>query len=362
VIKFDESTFLGLESAGVAVIAIERSHGEDGAVSIQYSTADGSADAGSDYQSTTGTLHWASGDGSTRIVTIPLYPDDVAEGNETVHLSLSNPTGGVGIDTERGAAVLTILDAGGTPPGGGGGGGSNPGFFKFAESSYQVVEGQSFALITVERSNGEDGSVAVDYVVTAGSATEGEDFQATGGTLSWANNDGSTKTFQVPIFDDAASEDSETISLTLVDPTNGATIDPTRGSALLSILDNDASQANCVPGAGTLCLLGGRFRAEITYRTANVGTGQGHAVPLSGQAGLFWFFDAANVEMLVKVIDGCGVPGLDSFWVFYAATTNVDFTMTVTDTQTGVARQYRNPLGLAATPIQDVTTFRSCPQ
>jgi hypothetical protein len=68
------------------------------------------------------------------------------------------------------------------------------------------------------------------------------------------------------------------------------------------------------------------------------------------------------MEMLVKVIDGCGVPGLDAYWVFFAATTNVDFSMTVTDTGTGVARQYRNPLGQAAAPIQDVTSFRSCPQ
>ena len=82
----------------------------------------------------------------------------------------------------------------------------------------------------------------------------------------------------------------------------------------------------------------------------------------SNQTGLFWFFNQDNVEMLLKVVDGCNVPGLNAHWIFFSATTNVDFTLTVTDTQTGVSKQYRNPLGLAAEPIQDVSTFRSCPQ
>ena len=55
-------------------------------------------------------------------------------------------------------------------------------------------------------------------------------------------------------------------------------------------------------------------------------------------------------------------PTRSSPWVFFAATTKVDFTLMVTDTRTGISKQYRNPLGLAAEPIQDVQTFASCPQ
>ncbi len=342
------------------MITVERSQGEDGSATVDYSTADGSASAGSDYQAVAGTLSWGPGDGSTKTFQIPLVADGIAEGNETVNLVLSNPTGGAILDDERATAVLTLMDSGGLPPGGGDDG--DPGVLKFDEASYQVIEGQEFALITVERSQGEGGAVSVDYFATSGSALDGEDFQAVSGTLTWGSGDGGTKTFQVPIFDDAVAESSETVNLLLADPTGGATIDPQRGSALLHLLDNDGSQATCVPGGGTLCLLDGRFAATITYRTPNVGTGHGQAVPLSGQSGLFWFFDSSNAEMLIKVIDGCQVPGLNAYWVFYAATTNVDFTMSVTDTQTGVVKQYRNPLGLAAEPIQDVVTFRSCPQ
>ena len=362
VIKFDERTFLGLESAGVAVIAIERSHGEDGAVTIVFSTENGTASAGSDYTPVTRTLSWANGDGSTKVVQIPLVADGVTEGNETVRLVLSNPTGGVGIDSERGTAVLTILESGGVPPGDDDDDDNDRrGVFKFSEGGFQVIEGQPMATVFVERSHGESGAVSVDYSASAGSATAGDDFDAVSGTLSWASGDGSTRSFQVPIVDDGLAEDSETIDLELSNATNGATIDAARGSALLTVVDNDASQAACVPGPGTLCLLGGRFRASIDFRTPNVGAGTGHAMRLSDQTGLFWFFNQSNMELLVKVIDGCGVQGLRGHWIFFAATTNVDFSMTITDTETGVSKQYRNPLGLAALPVQDVTTFRACP-
>lgn len=64
--------------------------------------------------------------------------------------------------------------------------------------------------------------------------------------------------------------------------------------------------------------------------------------------------------MLIKVIDGCGITSGPSYWVFYAATTNVDFTLTVTDTATGISKQFFNPLGKTAEPIQDVATFKTC--
>ncbi len=99
----------------------------------------------------------------------------------------------------------------------------------------------------------------------------------------------------------------------------------------------------CQPSATALCLNGGRFKVEISWGDfANRG-GTGHAVPLSADTGYFWFFDPANVETVVKVLDGRGNNG--HFWVFYGALSNVEYTLTVTDTQTGLARRYFNPLG-----------------
>ncbi len=225
-----------------------------------------------------------------------------------------------------------------------------------------MLEGQNFAVITVERSQGDSGAVSVDYAATAGSAAAGEDFESVSGTLSWGHNEGGSKTFEVPVLQDDVTEDTETVLLELNGATGGAGVDSVRGSALLHLLDDDSSLADCVPSSTNLCLLGGRFSVEITYRTPNVGAGAGKAVPFSDQTGLFWFFNAENMELMIKLVDGCSVPGLSSYWVFFAATTNVDFTLTVTDTYSGISKQYRNPLGLAAEPVQDVATFTACPQ
>lgn len=119
--------------------------------------------------------------------------------------------------------------------------------------------------------------------------------------------------------------------------------------------------APCVPDATTLCMNNGRFSARGTFRTNAGQTGPFMAVPVATapDSGLFWFFDASNLEMLIKVLNGCGVNS--RYWVFFAAGTNVEFTVTVTDTQTGAVKTYSNPLNTAAAPVQDTSAFATCP-
>ncbi len=63
--------------------------------------------------------------------------------------------------------------------------------------------------------------------------------------------------------------------------------------------------------------------------------------------------------MLVKVLDGCTVN--ERFWVFAAATTNVEFTLRVEDTLTEVVYTHVNPLGSAAEALTDTAAFATCP-
>jgi choice-of-anchor B domain-containing protein len=112
-----------VESTGSAVIRLQRSGGYMGAVSIQYSTSDGTATAGSDYTATSGTLTWAAGDTTERTFTVPVANDAVSEGNEGFVVTISNPGGGASIE---GSATLNITvvsdDAAQSSRGGGGGG------------------------------------------------------------------------------------------------------------------------------------------------------------------------------------------------------------------------------------------------
>lgn len=114
----------------------------------------------------------------------------------------------------------------------------------------------------------------------------------------------------------------------------------------------------CTPDLHTLCLLaGGRFRVAVTFDTGNGNPTNAQAVPI-GDSGYFWFFNAANVEAFVKMIDGCGLGG--HFWFFAAGLTDVHVVITVTDTHTGTIQVYTNPANTAFQPIQDTAAF-ACP-
>jgi alpha-beta hydrolase superfamily lysophospholipase len=115
---------------------------------------------------------------------------------------------------------------------------------------------------------------------------------------------------------------------------------------VFAISGSNVSESGCRPGPEQLCLNQGRFQVTATWRDFDGQTGDGRAVPLTADTGTFWFFDEANIELVVKVLDATGVNG--HFWVFYGALSNVEFTLTVTDTVSGQVATYRNPVGTFA--------------
>jgi ELWxxDGT repeat protein len=115
-----------------------------------------------------------------------------------------------------------------------------------------------------------------------------------------------------------------------------------------------AGAPGCQPSSEALCLGGGRYRVEASWRDFQGNTGRGHAASLTADTGTFWFFDPANIEAVVKILDGHGINGHD--WVFYGALSTVEYNLTVTDTQTGAARLYRNPPGRLAS-VADTFAF-----
>ncbi len=114
----------------------------------------------------------------------------------------------------------------------------------------------------------------------------------------------------------------------------------------------------CTPDEQTLCLDDARFRVTATWTKPDASSGQGHAVALTGDTGYFWFFDSSNVEVIVKVLEACGVNGYR--WVFASGLTNVQVNLTVTDVVTGTTNTYKNPQSTAFQAVQDTKAF-SCP-
>jgi hypothetical protein len=98
----------------------------------------------------------------------------------------------------------------------------------------------------------------------------------------------------------------------------------------------------------------------VTWRDFTGQTGVGSVAACStADSGLFWFFHPDNWELMVKVLDGCALNG--HHWVFAAATTTVEYTLTVTDTLTGETKAYHNPLGTPAVAITDTSALAGCP-
>lgn len=149
-------------------------------------------------------------------------------------------------------------------------------------------------------------------------------------------------------------------------PPNGTyalcmTLDEFQGSTgyyydLVPFPTTETFGANCAQDATTLCLSGGRFSVRSNWSVPSQGTsGVGTALPLPGSdTGYFWFFSSNAAELMVKIVDGRAVNG--RFWVFYGALSDVNYTITVADTQTGEARTYQNPSGHLAS-VADVAAF-----
>jgi hypothetical protein len=117
--------------------------------------------------------------------------------------------------------------------------------------------------------------------------------------------------------------------------------------------------ASCAADDTTMCLNNGRFSVRVDWKAQDGRSGAGHVVPYgSDTSGLFWFFNESNWEMLIKVLDGCNYN--NRFWVFFAATTDQEFTVTVTDTETGAVKQYVNPMKHPADAVTDTDAFATC--
>ena len=231
-----------------------------------------------------------------------------------------------------------------------------PGTIALTESEVFTTEFDGNATLTVTRTGGSSGAVGVQYATTAGTATAGDDFTAINGTITFADGDSAPKTIIVPIVDDSVEEGDETLTVTLSSPTGGATLG-TPAAAEITIGESDAP---CFEDATTLCLEEDRFEVRTEWRTNAGATGVGTAVELTDDTGYFWFFNPANVEMVVKVLNACADP-FNRFWVFAGGLTNVEVQLIVRDTEADVVNTYTNPIDTPFQPIQDTDAFATCP-
>jgi hypothetical protein len=211
------------------LVTVTRTGGSDGPLDVAYATADGTAVAGTDYTTATGTLHWDDGDATDQTISIPILDDGVLENDSAFTVSLS----GISLPGALGTpatTTVTIREQGG---------------IAFTAAEFNTAESGAGSDVTkdvtVSRGFGTHGAAGVHYVVTAGTATEGAGADYTvvaEGDLSWGDLDTADKAIPFTIKDDGLSEGRETINIVLSNPTGNAVLGA-QTTAVLAIAHSD---------------------------------------------------------------------------------------------------------------------------
>lgn len=200
------------------------------ATSVNWQTNGGTANAGIDYQTNSGTVNFAAGETSKQI-TVQVYGETLVEINEIFNVNLSAPTL---LTIGDGQGVGTILDD------------DNPGKLSFALAPYNVNESAGVATVTVTRTNGDAGTISIDYATTnSGTATAFSDYTPVANTLIFLDGE-LQKTFTVQIVEDQIVENTESVGLILSNPTGGASLG--LSAAVINITDNDSGNSLAISG------------------------------------------------------------------------------------------------------------------
>jgi probable HAF family extracellular repeat protein len=202
-----------------ATFAVTLSEASDQTVTVHYTTVDGSAAAGSDYQTKSDTLTFAPGE-TTQTITVLVNGDRLAEANETFSVQLSSPTNAV-ITHSQGTG--TILD-------------DEPSLsITPSVSGIEGNTGQKPFTFTVTLSSAYDAPVTVDWKTADGSATAGSDYKAASGTLTIPTGK-TTGTITVMVNGDRLPESQETFSVVLSNPTSASI---SSGVSVGTIIDDE---------------------------------------------------------------------------------------------------------------------------
>jgi hypothetical protein len=261
--RFTLASYTVDENEGIATISVVRTGGNRGAVGVTYSLVAETALPGTDYEAAIANLSFADKETSATF-RVKIIDDTSADGDKTLKMVLSAPTGGAILSVPF-EAILTIKDneastgtssstsTNSSTSSNASAGGQQVGF---SAREYAVAENGGSLTVTVERKNGTSGTVSVNYATSNGTGQSGSEYAATQGTLTF-NSGESTKTFSIPITDDSIVDGNKTFTLTLTIPV-GVTLGD--GSATVSIYDNEAGAF----GSGSLMLTKSNYTAAET--------------------------------------------------------------------------------------------------
>lgn len=235
------------ETGGSVTVTVERTDGVSKALAVNYATANGTAIAGTNYTTTTGTLNWADGEMGIKSFKVPILQDGVygPSLNFDVNLTAGNTDTTFTGPTTSSVTILNTTQK------------SN---VAFNPVTYQVLENAGLVTLTVTRTalpldQGGTGSIpamSVAYATANGTATAGVDYTSTSGTLSWAAGDVSSKTITVGIIDNSQITLDRSFTVNLTGSSPNFVITQSTGTVVIknNDIDNDGPVVNTMQLAG----------------------------------------------------------------------------------------------------------------
>jgi len=270
-LQLSASSLVVAQNAGSVALTVTRLGGSSGAVSVAYATAHGTAVAGSNFTAANGTLNWASGDASSKTISVPISNATPFSGSKTFTVALSGPAGGATIASPGSATVSISGDAVAT------------GNLQLSASSYSTAQSAGSVTVSVNRTGGSSGAIGVSYATANGTAVSGTDYTNKSGTLQWASGDATAKTISIPISDATAFSGNKSFTIALSAATGGAAVG-SPSSATVSItgaaaaavgsLQLSAAGYSVAQSGGSLSVTvnrtgGSNGAISVAYATAN---------------------------------------------------------------------------------------------
>jgi hypothetical protein len=223
----------GTGAAGQLLFNVQLSKAAGTRVTVQFATANGSAQAPADYTASSGTVSFLAGQTAKQIA-VPVAGDSTDEPNETLFVNLSNPfaatiadgqgQGTINDDDDPPVTMLSIADV------------------TLAEGT----GGTKTMSFTVTRSGPATGTSSAQFATSNGTAAQPGDYTQTTGTVTFVPSD-LTESVSVTIKSDWTDEPNETLNVALSSPV-GATIGDGAGVGTITDDDLPCESASSPPG------------------------------------------------------------------------------------------------------------------
>ncbi|BAP54802.1 Na-Ca exchanger/integrin-beta4 [Thioploca ingrica] len=286
-LEFSQPEYRVNESAGKATIQVNRIGDSSGEVSVNYTTtAEGSAQVGQDFTPSQGVLQWTNGDSEPKFFDIPISVDEQPEGEETVDLSLSNPTGGASLGAISTAIlkITDVVDDNTNPPPA-----TETSTIQFTGSTYEIMEQaaikplEGLIRVPVNRTGSSKGPATVKYMTQDGTAIAGKNYQASQGQVTWADGETGEKWINIDSWDNKLKEETKSFSLLLSQP-NGAVLGEYPQTTVL-IKDDDGSVVGFSSKNNYLALeKSGQAQVTVSRSNSSVGQATLHYTTVDGTA------------------------------------------------------------------------------